>query len=86
VHDALGVSSGQPIGDGRADLDHLSPRQWPLGQPATERFAFKQFHDGIGDGPLRAIVMDGEDVRVRQRRHGPRFALKACLPRRVMGV
>ena len=80
VDDALGVGGGEPFRDRRADGDRLPPRQRPPGQTLAERLAFQQFHDGIGDGALGAVVVDAQDVRVGQRRHRPGLALEARPP------
>ena len=62
MDDALGVGGGQSIRNGCTNLHCLAPRNGSLNEPVAQRLALQQFHDGIGDGALRAIVMDGEDV------------------------
>ena len=71
------MSDGQSLRDRSADLDGLPPRQRPLGQPAAEGLAFQQFHDDIGNGVLRIIVVDSEDVRVGERGKRLGLAFKA---------
>lgn len=85
VDDALGVRGGEPIRDRRADLDGLAPGDRSLLQPIAKRFAFQQFHDRIGNGLVRAVVVDSEDVRMGKRGDGSGFALEAGQPFGVIG-
>ena len=85
VDDSLGVGGGESLRDRRGDHDRVPPRQRAPGQPAAERLAFEQLHDRIRDGSVRAIIMDGEDVRMRQSCYCLGFALEAGQPVRVMG-
>src|SRR5579883_1107511 len=79
------MSSSQPVSDGRADLDRLPPRQRPPGQPATECLAFEKLHNGIGDRALHTVVVDSENVWMRQRRNCSDLALEACFSSGVVG-
>jgi hypothetical protein len=56
------------IGDLRADLDRVQPRQRALGQVAGENDAVQQFHHHVGD--RRAIVQGCVTVLVDARHAG----------------
>jgi hypothetical protein len=51
----------------------------------AERLAFEELHHGEDDVPFHAEVVDGEDVRMRERGDGPRFALETRTSVRVLG-
>ena len=52
-------------------------------EPAAQRLALQQLHDGEGDAVVGAEVVDREDVRMRERRDGLRLALE---PRERVGI
>ena len=48
-----------------------------MGERVAERFAGQQFHDGIHHARGFAEIVDGQDVRMRERGDGPGFALES---------
>src|SRR5262249_52236162 len=72
------VHRRQAVHDGADDLDRLAPVDRPAApEPRAHRLALEQFGDGEGEAADGADVVDGEDVRVRQRRDRLRLALEA---------
>ena len=51
----------------------------------AEGFAFQQLHDGEGLALLGSIVVDGEDVGMREGGHDLGLALEAGQPGRILG-
>ena len=84
MDDAVRVRGREPVGDGEADLDGLPPRERAaeraVPQSLAQGLALEQLGDREGDAARGAHVVDVEDVRVREGRHGARFALepRAC--------
>ena len=74
----LVVSGGQPLGDRRRDLQRGPPRQRAGGrQTPAQRFPFQKLQHREGDAAFPAHVVDGQDVRVRQRGDGASFSFEA---------
>jgi hypothetical protein len=73
------------IGDVAANRQHLFDRERPLGvgQPGCQRLAVEVFHDKVVDLLVAADIVDGADVRMRQRGNRPRLALE---PRAPFGI
>jgi hypothetical protein len=69
MDDPLFVSGRQPFGDLHGDLDRLTGGHRPVREPRTQRLAFEQFHHRVRRVALAPEVVDGEDVRMRERRH-----------------
>ena len=67
----------QSLRDFGANLKNLIKRQRVLCQAIGERLAFEIFHDQEVGAVLGADVVQRADIRVLQRRNGPRFALHA---------
>ncbi len=74
------MGGGQSIRNGRTHLHRLPPRKRPLDETFAERLALQQFHDGIDNGAVGAVVMDGENVGMRKGGHGAGFPLEPRLP------
>jgi hypothetical protein len=80
------VSHGrQPVGDLRGEFRRLAGRQRAVREPLAQGLALEEFHDGVGGVSLSAEVEDGEDVRVRKRRHGLCLAPEPREGRRLRG-
>ena len=77
MDDPLQVRAGQSVGDRRSDLDGLSPRKSGGREPVSQRLPFEQLRHDVEDALVRSEIMDGQDVRVRQRGDGLRLALEA---------
>ena len=77
VDDPLVVRGGQGLGQLHRVLHGLAHGQGARRQPLPQRLALEQLHDGVGRPGLAAEVVDREDARVRQRRHGFRLPLEA---------
>jgi len=71
------VRGREPLGDGGPDLEGSPGGERAAIEGGTQRLAFEKLRDRVGNATLTAKVMDGEDVRMRQRGDGPRFALEA---------
>ena len=84
MHDLLVVRGGQADGDLDADLDRLARRGRSSLEPLPQRLALEQLRHGIGRSLVHADVMNGEDVRVRERRDRLGFALEAGAAIRVL--
>jgi hypothetical protein len=77
VDHALAVRRGQRAGDLDAERQRIFQRQRLAGDAMLQSLPFQQLH---GDELLAAVLInlgDGADVRVVQRRGGPRLALEA---------
>ena len=90
VDDSFVVRRSQTAGDLDRDLHSLARRRRVGGETLAEGFALEQFGDGVDDRRawrqrVRADVVDGEDVRVRERGDSLRFALEALAACRVVG-
>ena len=52
-------------------------------QPLAERLSIEQLHDREGEAVHHTELVDREDARVRQRRHGARLRLEALAQRGI---
>jgi hypothetical protein len=77
VNDPRGVRGGEPLGNLLRQLDRAAMRNRPRPQLVAQRPAFYPLHGEVGGVALSADVVDGQDVRVVERRRGPRFLLEA---------
>jgi hypothetical protein len=77
VHDALGVRRRQAVGDARADLGGLAPRQRAARECRAEALPVEQFHDGDRAVCHRYQLVNRHDVRVREGGDGTGFVLEA---------
>ncbi len=78
MDDAAVVRGGEAARRLERDLDRPPHRERAAGQPVAQRLAIQDLGDEIGGVVLRAGVEDGEDVRVIERRGGPRLLLEAA--------
>ncbi len=76
MDDPLQVRAGQPVGDRRADLDGLSPRKRGGRKPISQRLPFEQLRHDEEDALVLSEIVDGQNVRMRQRGDGLGFALE----------
>ena len=83
VDDALLVGRGKALCDLQRVVHGLLLGDRTCVELPAQRLAFQKLHDGVGDAVLVAEVVDGKDVRMRQRRDGLRFALE---PRERVGI
>src|ERR1041384_233946 len=79
MDDAFGVGGGEAVGDGRCYINSLAPGDRPFVQASAEAFAFKQFGDRVGDAVVRAVVVNRQDVWMREGGDGASFALESRL-------
>jgi hypothetical protein len=85
VRDALAVRGREPARDADRDLHRLAHGQRPLAQPIGERLAVEEFRDDEERVGVEADVEEGEDIRMRERRHRARLAFEAGPAIRVPG-
>ena len=64
----------QRVGDLDAHVEQRVEAQRTGGEPVLQRRALQILHDDERSPVLLADVVDGADVRMVQRRRGPRFA------------
>jgi len=64
VDDTLAVRGGQALSDGGTDLHRLLPSHAAGRYPGSQRLAFEQLRDRVGDAFLGAEIPDLEDVGV----------------------
>lgn len=84
VKDAGRMRRRQSIGNPNEQLDHLAPRAPVRSSPRCKRSAVDQFGHEVLTAVELADVVDGEDMRVIQRRSCLRFTLEPAA-RRVIG-
>ena len=77
VCDAFAVRGGEPARDRDGDLHRLAKRHRALREALGQRLALEQFRDDEELIVVDADVVEGEDVGMRERRDGTRFALEA---------
>lgn len=73
MDDALLVRGGEPRGQLAGELEGAPHRQGPALQRRSQRLAFEQLGDHVGRRALGMHVVDGDDVRMVQRRGGAGF-------------
>ncbi len=72
VRDARGVRGGQPGEHSLGDVECLARAQRPpLGQQVPQRPARHVLHGEVQGAPVRALVIDGDHVRVRKPGYRP---------------
>jgi len=76
VHQALLMDGREGVGDLRAEVQEQIGGPGACEQPA-QVLPLDQLHHDVGERALLADVVDGDDVRVVERRGGPRFLLDA---------
>ena len=77
VHEAAGVGGLEAPRDLPGDIHGFAKPSRSASDDLAQRPAVQQLHDGVGHAVVAPDVVDGEDVRMRQRRHGVRLALEA---------
>ena len=77
MHEALVVCGGQAARELHAVLDRLAQGQQAAPQAFAQRFAVEELGDRVGQAILHADIVDGEDVRMRERRHRLGLALES---------
>ena len=87
VDDARAVGFVERIGDVNADLQHLFERQRTLGAGQSRRqcLAFEILHHEVVNLLVTADVVDGADVRMRQRGNRSCLALESRAAIRIGG-
>ena len=85
VDDPPGMGCGKSFGDRDPDLRSLAPGQTLGEQPFPKRLPLEQFHDCVAKFLVLTEIVDREDVRVRQRGHGPGLALEPRQRIRIVG-
>ena len=85
MDDALLVRRGQALRDLQRDVERLAHRQGAVGQPLPQRLPLEQLHHCVDDGGFAAEIVDGEDVRMRERRHCLGLSLEAGHRGRIAG-
>jgi hypothetical protein len=73
MDDTLVVRRGKPACELRGILDGLAHGDGTIGQPLAHRLPLEQLHRRVGSAADRTEVMNGEDVRMRER--GDRLGL-----------
>ncbi len=76
VDDPLLVRRRETLRDLQRVVQGLLLRNGTRIELPAQRLAFQQLHDGVGDAVLVAEVENRQDVRMRERRDGLRFALE----------
>ena len=83
VHDRGGVRGRERRGGLNGDVEDLAQRERTALQPLAHRFAFDEFGNDEARRLVIADFVDGQDVRMIERRRGPRFLQKPGQPLRV---
>ena len=83
MNQSLRVGGREPARDLDAVLDRLAHGQRARREPLAQRLALEQLHDDEQLAVVDARVEDADDVRMRERGDGLRFALE---PRPPIGV
>ena len=76
MHDAAVVRGREAFRDLERVLDGLARRNRGRREPRPKRLPLEKLHDGVDGAAVLADVVDGEDVRVRERRHRLHFAVE----------
>jgi hypothetical protein len=85
VHDALGVSRVERIGDLDTQRDHGFNVQWPTRNAMLQRQSVQKLHDDEGLPVLVINLVNSADVGMIQSGGGFGFALKTAERLRVFG-
>ena len=83
MHDARGVGGRQTVGHSHQHLHDLPPGAFFRAGPILQRAAINELSDQILAAIKIASVMNGENMRMIERRHRLRLALEAALSGRV---
>ena len=85
MDDALRVRGGQALRHLHAQVDGLAPGEGAALHPLAQRLALQQLHDRVGQPLVVPEVVDGDDVRVGERRQRACLALEAGEGALVLG-
>ena len=83
MDNAARVGGGQPLCDLHPDLERFPRGKGAAGEPRPQRLALEELLDDVRCTFVRADVVNGEDVRVVERRCRPRLALEPLQALRV---
>ena len=76
VHDAAGVSGGEPSGNLERDLQGGRERQRAGAEPRPQRFALEAFGDEVRGAAVVAHVIHRDDIGVIEGAGGPGFVVQ----------
>lgn len=85
MDDVLRMGGSHAVSHFRCEPNGLRPGERVARNEAIERRAFEKLGHRVDHALVAPDVVEGEDVRMRQRRHGPRFALEAREHPRICG-
>ena len=77
MDDPAGVRGGEPVRDLTGDLGRALWCDRTGAQTVGEVLSLEELGDGVRDPAVFARVVDREDVRMVESRHGPRLPLEA---------
>ena len=80
---SLGVRGREPARDLHRGVDRAPHRHRSAREPVAQGFAVEQFHDGERRAVFGPGVMKRQDVGMRQRGDGLRFAIESREPLRI---
>jgi hypothetical protein len=86
MHDAGGVRGADTFSNLNGDVECVCHRHRPLVQDLPERTPRYQLHDEDVGAVRRKDVEDCDDMRIVQRRSGPRFVQEAGTPLLVVAL
>jgi hypothetical protein len=84
--DAALMGGGQPLRDLMSPVERAADFELALLQPLAQRGPFEQLHDRVERSAVGPEVVNGEDVRMRQRRDGASLPLEPRQGVAGMGV
>jgi hypothetical protein len=79
VHNSLAVRHCKRFSDGNPNLQSFLQRQSALTKALRQSFSLEKFHQEITGAVLRSNVVELANVRMDQRRDGPRLAFHPLL-------
>ena len=85
MDDPLGVRGRQPLGYRSRDIHRFAPGQCACVHALTNRLAVEQLHHRERQAVDDAELVNRQDARMRERRHGPGFRLEPLTQKRVGG-
>ncbi len=83
VDDPPRVRGREPLGDLRGESEQPSRRQGTAVQGLAEALPFHELHHDVRDAPFASDVVDGDDVRMAERRRRARLELEAAQTLRI---
>ena len=76
MHDSLPVCRLQCVGDLNGSVQHLLQREWSLTEAVAESRPVQELQHQVGQALELADVVDRANVRMIQRRNGPRLPVE----------